>query len=406
MTALIADIRHGLDVGDKNGREIARAQGAKGRAGLLRFIVLVLALTAAFLWVLLAYLPQLPQAATARDLLAEHVPQWEASREIWIAYLAAGLGALFLLLWWRSAVLGRRIEHLREETGQLTLALARAREIDIEPTEGEDGGEAPMLAEPADEQDGGPPAPLRPERGEYELVRNTLDQAEASMRMAREYSERETAWLGFVGTRLGTRIEELDEEIEDEQMRLQEALNLSEVMNGLSDKREDVEQRIADRRRGLELLDGAVAQMANQFNRDVKELVARMLPLFTDGRYEHLQIDGELKVRVFSSEKRDFMDLEEVSSGTQRQIMLALRLALSKKLLSRTVKGRQFAFLDEPFAFFDQERTCHALKALAELGDDISQVWIVAQDFPQGCDIEFDTKVYCDRASDTLSVSS
>ena len=130
------------------------------------------------------------------------------------------------------------------------------------------------------------------------------------------------------------------------------------------------------------------------------------MPLFTDGRYEHLQIDDGLKVRVFSSEKRDFMDLEEVSSGTQRQIMLALRLALSKKLLSRTVKGKQFAFLDEPFAFFDQERTRRALQALADLGDDISQVWIVSQDFPENCEVEFDTKVYCDRNSNTLEVGS
>jgi exonuclease SbcC len=111
-------------------------------------------------------------------------------------------------------------------------------------------------------------------------------------------------------------------------------------------------------------------------------------------------------VRVFSNDKRDFMDLEEVSSGTQRQIMLALRLALSKKLLSRTVKGKQFAFLDEPFAFFDQERTCKALQALADLGDDISQVWIVAQDFPENCEVEFDTVVYCDRASNTLTVGA
>ena len=74
--------------------------------------------------------------------------------------------------------------------------------------------------------------------------------------------------------------------------------------------------------------------MSNQFNRDIRDLVGRTLPLFTDGRYEHLQIGEDLGVRVFSSEKRDFMDLDEVSSGTQRQIMLALRLALSQKLLT------------------------------------------------------------------------
>ena len=225
------------------------------------------------------------------------------------------------------------------------------------------------------------------------------------MRVAQDYCEREAAWLTYVGDRLNAQIAELDIEIDDEESRLQEALNLSEVLNGLTDKREDIEERIACRQRGLELLHGAILHLSNTFNRDVKELVGRLLPLFTDGRYEHLQIDEGLNVRVFSSEKRDFMDLDEVSSGTQRQIMLALRLALSKKLLGRTVKGRQFAFLDEPFAFFDDERTRRALYALTDLGDDISQVWIVAQDFPQNCQVKFDTKIFCERGSNTLTVA-
>jgi exonuclease SbcC len=231
-----------------------------------------------------------------------------------------------------------------------------------------------------------------------------LDQGEATVPMATEYCERELAWLGYVGEQLSAQMADLDVEIEEEQARLQEAFNLSDVLNGLTDKREEIEERIVDRRRGLELLAGAVKHLSNNFNRDVKDLVGRLLPLFTDGSYEHLQIDDDLKVRVFSSAKRDFMDLEEVSSGTQRQIMLALRLALSKKLLSRTVKGKQFAFLDEPFAFFDDGRTRKALHALTDIGDDISQVWIVAQDFPDNCDVKFDTMINCDPRSNILKV--
>ena len=56
-----------------------------------------------------------------------------------------------------------------------------------------------------------------------------------------------------------------------------------------------------------------------------------------------------LIVQAFSSDKRGFMDLAEISSGTQRQIMLALRLALSQELINWAVKSRQFLFLDEPF---------------------------------------------------------
>lgn len=413
VDSLVEEIKARLEVCANNAGLIDTARSAKGRNSFLRFIVILLALTAGGLWALLTYGSNLPQADTVRELLANNVPQWDEEKTDWLGYLGAAFGVLFLLLWIRVAGLRRRIANLHEESGQLGLVLGRAREIDIEPlaeeAEGghvgdhhEDEQDDPGYAHDADLDT----APVRPGYVEYESLRRMLDQGDTTVRMAREYSERELDWLGYVAEQLASQINELDEEIDEEQSRVQEAIDLSEVLNGLTDKREEVEERIADRRRGLELLEGAVAHLSNNFNRDVKDLVGRMLPLFTDGRYEHLQIDNGLRVRVFSSEKRDFMDLEEVSSGTQRQIMLALRLALSKKLLSRTVKGKQFAFLDEPFAFFDQERTRRALHALADLGDDISQVWIVAQDFPENCEVTFDTKIYCERASNTLSVGT
>jgi len=405
-------IKGGLDTFTNNNSLVSRALGAKGRTGFLRFVVFLLALAAAGLWGLLTYAPDMPQAAMARDMLTQHVPQWDESRIIWIAYLAAGLGVLFLLLWVRSGALKRRIARLREESGQFGVAIEQAREIDIEHIV-EEPVSSEVDAEPDDDEyheqdeveEEYTPAPVRPDTAEYDSLRNMLAQGEATVRLSTEYCERELTWLEYVATQLSGQVAELDDEIDEEQTRLQEVLNLSDVLNGLTDKREEVEHRISDRRRGLKLLGGAIAHLSNNFNRDVKDLVGRMLPLFTDGSYEHLQIDDDLRVRVFSSDKRDFMDLEEVSSGTQRQIMLALRLALSKKLLSRTVKGKQFTFLDEPFAFFDRERTRRALHALADLGDDISQVWIVAQDFPDDGDVTFDTKINCERASNTLKVS-
>ncbi|WP_043108039.1 hypothetical protein [endosymbiont of unidentified scaly snail isolate Monju] len=75
--------------------------------------------------------------------------------------------------------------------------------------------------------------------------------------------------------------------------------------------------------------------------------------------------------------------------------MLALRLALSQKLLARKVRGRQFAF-------FDEERTRRALAALAELGEDISQVWIVAQSFPEDAGVRFDVHIECRREQNEL----
>jgi exonuclease SbcC len=400
--ASIEAIGEGLDVYTANTTKTHRLQGSKGRASLLRLIVLLLAVASGGLWALLTYGADLPQAETARQLLGEYVPEWQESKTLWIGYLAAGLGVLFLLLWMRVAGLRRQVRKLHEESLQLDAALAQARKVEIEPLDHSPADRA----DEADDEDDQLVLPGRPENGEYEMLRKLLAQGDGTTRLAGEYCEREVGWLNQVAGRLSEQVADLDQEIDDEQARLQEAIDLSDVLNGLTDRREEIEARIADRARGLELLDGAIAHLSSHFNRDIKELVGRMLPLFTDGRYEHLQIDEGLKVRVFSNDKRDFMDLEEVSSGTQRQIMLALRLALSKKLLSRTVKGKQFAFLDEPFAFFDQGRTRTALHALADLGDDISQVWIVAQDFPENCEVSFDTIINCERGSNTLSMST
>jgi exonuclease SbcC len=97
------------------------------------------------------------------------------------------------------------------------------------------------------------------------------------------------------------------------------------------------------------------------------------------------------------------MDLDEISSGTQRQIMLALRLALSQELVNSAVLGSQFVFLDEPFAFFDDERTRTSLKVLPQISDEISQVWIVSQEFPP--DASFDRHVRCARDLDRLQAA-
>jgi len=397
VKAVIDKIRHGVDVCTQNTARVYQLQGSKGRAAFLRFVVLLLALISGGLWVLLTQGAELSQAESVRQLLAQYVPNWHDSKVPLFGYIGAGLAGLFFLIWLHVAGLRRQIRKLRDEIQVLAEALAEARDIDIEPFEPDDV---------ADDDLDAVEVPGRPGHGEFEMLRKLLEQGEATTRLATEYCERETDWLDSVAVQLGNQLSELDEEIEDEQSRLQEAKNLSDVLNGLTAKRQEIEEWIADRRRGLELLDGAISHLSSHFNRDIKELVGRMLPLFTDGRYEHLQIDDGLKVRVFSNDKRDFMDLEEVSSGTQRQIMLALRLALSKKLLRRTVKGKQFAFLDEPFAFFDQGRTRTALQALADLGDDISQVWIVAQDFPENCQVDFDTIINCERGTDTLEVST
>ena len=403
LAGLADSIRDGIRVSQRNDAEIALAKASRGRYVFFLLLMLALGLLAAGTWALLFYAPDSPNAVAARDWLATYMPGWSAEKVSWIGFLAIGLDAVVLLLLVLVARVNDRIQNMRAEVSTLSSVLGQAREInadDLRTNEPEEQEEVEAANEIPD-------VPVeRPSSDESWSLRRLLDRGKPASRVAEDIGGREAAWLQAHVNRFDERLAVLDEEVGKEQLRVQEAMDLVDVLNGLTDKREDVQERIVDRRHGRELIAGAIVHFSNKFNRDVKDLVGRMLPRFTDGRYEHLKIDQDLKVRVFSNEKRNFMDLEEVSSGTQRQIMLAVRLALTKKLLSRTAKGKQFAFLDEPFAFFDEERTRRALHALADIGDDISQVWIVAQEFPPDCEEQFDTRLVCNRDSDTLIVST
>jgi exonuclease SbcC len=126
------------------------------------------------------------------------------------------------------------------------------------------------------------------------------------------------------------------------------------------------------------------------------------MPKLTDGRYQQMQIDDELNVRVFTKEKNNFAELDELSSGTQRQMLLAVRLAMAKALTEATQMGKQFIILDEPFAFFDRERINSTLKELPNVDNQMKQIWIISQEFESR--YHFKQFIACARDSNELIV--
>ncbi len=218
---------------------------------------------------------------------------------------------------------------------------------------------------------------------------------------ARELVDRELYQLGEQSQIRRDKIERLTAAISQEQVRVIQANELVQSSKDEQEKTTEYQHQIAVKQLAEALLVGAETTLSQRFNRDLRELVGHTLPMFTKGRYEHLKIDEELNVQVFSNQKRDFTALDEVSSGTQRQIMLAVRLALSQKLIDSAMTGRQFIFLDEPFAFFDAERTLSTLEVLPQLSDEITQIWLIAQDFPEGSPL--DRHIECSREYVSLS---
>lgn len=171
---------------------------------------------------------------------------------------------------------------------------------------------------------------------------------------------------------------------------------------GLSATHGEEAERLATQELSRELLGGAIRQITFDFFARVRQGLARVLPQLSEGRYQYLRIDDDLSVRVFSSEKQDFVTWEEISGGTQRQVALATRVALSETIVERVERGPQFLFLDEPFAFFDARRTRAALAALPRLGGALPQVWIATQEQPPG--FTPDVVVRCSHEGRRLAV--
>lgn len=395
---------------------LADAESGKTIARFFRFVSFLLAIAGGGVWAALTQWPNLAQSQALLALLQQRVPNWQDVQIHTIGFAGAVFAVLMLLFWMRVASREHRISHFNNSCSAYAHVLSQARTVEdlVEGAEEITGAlrDPAEADDPEDEEEeleigemelpAVEPRPLRPGADDYRRILTGVENASVSAEQMDHYVREDLAWLEDLIRRQERRFTEMSEEVDLEMDRLRQAARLQEVLDGLHAQMDELREEMMQRERAMELLDGAAVHLSNNFNRDIRDLVSRTLPLFTEGRYEHLNIDEDLVVRVFSGEKRDFMDLEEVSSGTQRQIMLALRLALSQKLLARAVDGRQFAFLDEPFAFFDEERTRNALAALNHLEGELSQLWIVAQSFPDGDGLDFAVELACSRDLDML----
>ena len=399
---LLVDLNAGSDTYLTNEGKIRKLEGKRGRARFWSLLSLLLALVTGGAWGLLTQKSELPQSVKLLESLKQAVPDWQDSYINYIGIAAAVFAVLFLFFWIRSALHKSRVKALYKESSELVTVMAKIQsvaEYELVPETAEtsdDENQEPVinLAAPA----------MRYDIRKYAILLPKVEAAKAAGSEVARYTETEQQWLAEQITLREENFNQMSEEVDEELARVRQVARLQEVESGLLNKSEELFTRLAVHEKAIELLAGASKHFSSKFNRDIRDLMSSTLPLFTQGRYEHLQVEPDLGVRVFSSDKRDFLDLEEISGGTQRQIMLALRLAMSQKLMGRAVKGRQFAFLDEPFAFFDEERTKHALLALDELSDALSQIWIVSQTFPGGH--EFAAEVMCSRDFESLSFTA
>lgn len=196
--------------------------------------------------------------------------------------------------------------------------------------------------------------------------------------------------LGRQNTTLYRCARALDKDVEIERARVDDYMVLNADVQRYATLRDEHIRGIKVRAKGRELIHKASLHSIRSFNRVVHGRCQALLSDFTQAHYTDLEIDNNFALKVLSEEKGDYLELEEISAGTQRQIALAMRVSLANTLAESTDANGQFMFLDEPFAFFDPERTTATINRLYEsTAGNLSQIWVTVQGMPEGLDAAF-----------------
>jgi len=394
-------IKAATDLYIQHDEQVSQIKSSRSSHSFMRFLMFITTVLVGASWGLFTQKPELDQSINLLALFNQAIPYWKDAYIPYLAFGAAATAFFMIIFWVKMSIACRKVDQLKTESSNLSVVMAEVRLIEDTIVDEDDAAE-----NESDDVETEIKITDRAPVLDFEKLYPQVMQNVASISEVKEYAEKEVLWLSGVMDRQQELFVAMESEVDVEMVRLRQRVTLNESIEVLNEKADGYKERRTVRERAIALLESASDSLSQRFNHDVRDLVAATLPLFTQQRYEHLKIDEDLDVRVFSGEKRDFLNLDEVSSGTQRQIMLALRLALSQKLMARMVKGKQFAFLDEPFAFFDEERTKQALESLNKMEGGLSQIWIVSQSFPEAASEHFALKLDCSREVNEIFISN
>ena len=346
--------------------KLRRSLSKKENGSFLRFLLFIITMITLVLWSSLVLLPEKTIHGEVTGLLQTNFPQFTSTYYPYLLYISIASAILFVLMWLPVISHKRNAGYLNE----LGIALSEKMHA-FDDSRNLDADEARMKQM---NQLAGSPVT------EQELI---------------DFTQADLNFLTQQQSDQNDQLIKLSSALVIERERLKLFSELQKKLNNYQLQIKDIVSQNDNRQNASNLLISATQHLSTSFNQTLRDHVSHTLPLFTENRYERLQIDDDLTVRIFSNDKYDFMELDEISSGTQRQIMLAVRLALSQEMVRRKVHSRQFMILDEPFAFFDEERTKKSLQELPQLSHDLTQIWIIAQTFPDS--IDFEKTIYCER---------
>jgi uncharacterized protein YhaN len=141
--------------------------------------------------------------------------------------------------------------------------------------------------------------------------------------------------------------------------------NIEEELQRLEQEKEFWERKKRVFQLTREVLEEAHKQTLSKAADLLEKELSRYMAAVTDGKYSQVEIDeGDLSIRTFSPEKRDWVDVRQLSRATQDQFYICARFALVRLI---TEGKRPPILLDDPFVNFHPKRLKRTMALLQEL---------------------------------------
>jgi len=161
----------------------------------------------------------------------------------------------------------------------------------------------------------------------------------------------------------------LGAELRTAEAQLEDLASLDEWAQSLRDKAQRLQHFEAAITLARQSIEERTREAHQKFARRLTDYASRTLDGITDGRYIDLRVDpATLAVRVRAPETGAIVDIDRLSAGTREQAYLVVRLAMVR-MFAEGLETTPIV-LDDPFAYWDEERIARGLPILQAFARD------------------------------------
>lgn len=150
----------------------------------------------------------------------------------------------------------------------------------------------------------------------------------------------------------------------DIEPKMEKLSHLEELLSIEQENLENLKERQEEFDIAKELLTKSYNEMKKNITPKFNDEFNYLVNIFTEGKYNRVVFNEGIYVEVSNGK---MVSIEGLSYGTIQEIYLALRLAMIKELSKETIP----IILDEPFAYFDDNRIAKVLESLNKIDNQV-----------------------------------